>query len=210
MDSDKCVAALENYVRFAQYADPGSHSYSWTDQFTSLATGNSATALLWHDYYDWLNDPSRSPIAAGQFVPALNPAGPNGSFSTYGGSGLGVSRYSRNPQAAYVWEQWATCKGIQEMMALHSYHIFPTRTSVFSVPEIQNAAKNGTLPALNVAKQAWATGTTALVPFPQWLQVLVPLSTHLNNAWTGVEKPRAALTNAKNQINQLFPTLTFV
>jgi hypothetical protein len=95
------------------------------------------------------------------------------------------------------------------MMALGNYHIFPTRTSVFSVPEIQNAANNGTLPALNVAKQAWSTGTTALIPFPQWLQVLVPLATHLSNAWTGVEKPKDALTNAKNQIDQLFPKLTF-
>lgn len=209
MDSDKCVAALENFVRFGQYADPGSHTYTWTDQFTSLAVGTSATGLLWHDYYDWLNDPVRSPVAPGQFASALNPAGPSGSFSTYGGSGLGVSRYSKNPQAAYVWEQWATCKGAQEMMALGKYHIFPTRTSVFSVREIESASNNGSLPGLNVARQAWMTGTTALIPFPRWLEVLVPLSTHLTNAWTGVETPKAALTNAKNQIDRLFPSLTF-
>jgi len=209
LDSDQCLAALENFVRFAKYADPGSHTFTWTDQFNSLAQGTSATALLWHDYYNFLNDPSRSPIAAGQFVPTLNPAGPNGSFSTYGGAGLGVSAFSTRPEAAYLWIQWATCKGLQEQTLLGQYHIFPTRTSVFDLPEVQSAINSQALGALSVAKQAWATGTTALTPFPKWLTVLVPLSVHINNAWTGVETPSQALTNAQSQLNQLYPNLTF-
>jgi multiple sugar transport system substrate-binding protein len=209
LNSDKCLAALQNFVRFSKYADPGSHNFTWTDVFTSLATGASATALLWHDYYNWLNDPSRSPIAAGKFVPALNPAGPAGAFSTYGGAGLGVSRYSRRPEAAYLWIQWATCKGLQEMTLIDKYHIFPTRTSVFDVPEIQSRVNSGTLASLSVAKKAWASGTTALTPFPRWLQVLVPLSTHINNAWTGVETPQQALAAAQSYIESNFPNLTF-
>jgi multiple sugar transport system substrate-binding protein len=209
LNSDKCLAALQNFVRFSKYADPGSHNFTWTDVFTSLATGASATALLWHDYYNWLNDPARSPIAAGKFVPALNPAGPAGAFSTYGGAGLGVSRYSQRPEAAYLWIQWATCKGLQEMTLIDKYHIFPTRTSVFDVPEIQSRVNSGTLASLSVAKQAWASGTTALTPFPKWLQVLVPLSTHINNAWTGVETPQQALSAAQSYIETNFPNLTF-
>jgi multiple sugar transport system substrate-binding protein len=209
LNSDRCLAALQNFVRFSKYADPGSHNFTWTDVFASLATGASATALLWHDYYNWLNDSSRSPIAAGKFVPALNPAGPAGAFSTYGGAGLGVSRYSRRPEAAYLWIQWATCKGIQEMTLIDKYHIFPTRTSVFDVPEIQSRVSSGTLASLNVAKKAWASGTTALTPFPKWLQVLVPLSTHINNAWTGVETPQQALAAAQSYIEINFPNLTF-
>jgi len=209
LESDQCLAALENFVRFEKYADPASHTYTWTDQFTSLATGTSATALLWNDYYDWLNDPQRSPIAAGHFVPALNPAGPNGAFSTYGGSGLSVSRYSSRPEAAYLWLQWATCKGLQEQLLIDQYHIFPTRASVLQAPEVQSQAGLGPLGALGVMQQAWATGTTALTPFPQWLQLLVPLSTQINNAWTGFKTPSQALTDAQNQLNQLFPNLTF-
>jgi multiple sugar transport system substrate-binding protein len=209
LESSECLAALQNYVRFSQYADPGSHSFTWTDQFTSLAQGTSATAVLWHDYYNWLNDPTRSPLAAGQFVPTLNPAGPNGSFSTYGGAGLGVSAFSNRPEAAYLWIQWATCMGVQEQMLLGQYHIFPTRTSVLGVQQVQDEISTGALTAFNVAKQAWSTGTTALTPFPQWLNVLVPLSVHLNNAWTGSETPQEALTNAQNQINKDFPNLTF-
>ena len=209
LESPECLEALENYVRFAKYADPGSHAFTWTDQFTSLAEGTSATAVLWHDYYDWLNDPSRSPIAPGQFVPAVNPAGPNGSFSTYGGAGLGVSAFSKRPEAAYLWIQWATCKGIQEQMLLSQYHIFPTRSSVLSASPVENQTNTSAFAAFNVAKQVWQKGTTALTPFPQWLPVLVLLSTHLNNAWTGSETPSEALTNAQDEINQQHPNLTF-
>ena len=210
LDSEACLGALENFVRFAEFADPGSHTFTWTDQFNSLAQGTSATALLWHDYYNFLNDPARSPIAAGHFVPALNPAGPNGSFSTYGGAGLGVSAFSARPEAAYLWIQWATCKGLQEQMLLGQYHIFPTRTSVFDVPEVQSQVNSQALGALNIAKQAWATGTTALTPFPNWLQILVPLSVHLNNAWTGFETPSEALANAQKQLSQApFSPITF-
>lgn len=208
-ESSECVEALENFVRFEHYADPGSHTYTWTDQFNSLATGTSATALLWTDYYGWLNNPQRSPIAPGQFVPALNPAGPAGSFSTYGGSGLGVSAYSKRPEAAYLWIQWATCAGIQEQELLGEYRIFPTRTSVFNVPQVQAQLGSSEFDAFNVAKQAWATGTTALTPFPQWLNVLTVIATQLSNAWVGVSTPQEALTNAQNLVEQNYPNLTF-
>lgn len=208
-DSSECLEALENYVRFEQYADPGSHNYTWTDQFNSLAQGVSATALLWHDYYDWLNNPQRSPIAPGQFVPALNPAGPAGSFSTYGGSGLGVSAYSRRPQAAYLWIQWATCAGIQEQELIGEYHIFPTRTSVFNVPEIQSEIGSSELTAFDIAKQAWATGTTALTPFPQWLTILTNISAQLSTAWTGAVAPQQALNNIQSYVESTYPNLTF-
>jgi multiple sugar transport system substrate-binding protein len=209
LESDECLAALENFIRFEEYADPGSHTYTWTDQFNSLAQGTSATALLWHDYYNWFNDPQRTPIAPGQYMPALNPAGPQGSFSTYGGAGLGVSAFSKRPEAAYLWIQWATCKGIQEQILLDQYHIFPTRTSVFDVPQVQSELASSELTALNVAKQAWATGTTALTPFPQWLNVITSLAVHLNNAWTGFQTPSDALSAAQTQINQEWPNLTF-
>ena len=210
LESDECLAALENFVRFKPYADPGSSQFTWTDQFNSLATGAAATALLWNDYYGWLNTPSRSPFA-GQFTPALNPAGPRGPFSVYGGSGMAVSRYSTHPEAAYVWMQWATCKGLQEQILLDSYHIFPTRSSVLGVPQVQSETGGDpdAFAAFDVAKQAWKSGTTALTPFPKWLSVLVNLSLHLNNAWTGTESPSEALTNAQSYIEQNFPDLSF-
>lgn len=211
LESDQCLAALENFVRFEPFADPGSFAFTWTDQFSSLATGTSATALLWCGYYEWLNDPVRSPVAPGYFVPAINPAGPIGSFSTFGGSGMGVSRFSRHPEAAYVWIQWATCKGTQEQLLLDSYHVFPSRSSVLDAPPVLSAP--GSDPAgyaaFSVAKKAFQTGVTALTPFPNWFSVLVPLSKHLNRAWKGEESPSEALGNAQAEIEQGFPALTF-
>ncbi len=211
LESAECLAALENFVRFRPFADTGSFAFTWTDQFNSLATGASATALLWCGYYGWLNDPLRSPVAPGQFLPALNPAGPKGSFSTYGGSGMGVSRFSKHPEAAYVWIQWATCKGMQEQLLLDSYHVFPSRSSVPGVPQVQGAVASdaGAYAAFAVTRKAFETGVTALTPFPKWFSVLVPLSLHLNRAWKGEESPSEALASAQSEIEQGFPGLTF-
>ena len=95
------------------------------------------------------------------------------------------------------------------MMALGQYHTFPSRSSVLQVPEVQ--AQAGTLPfsGFEIAQQAWAMGTVALTPFPQWLNVLTNLSVCLHNAWAQVWTPQEALTNAQNYIEQNIPPLTF-
>lgn len=211
LTSSDCVAALENYVRFQPYSDPGSATATWTEQFDSLVAGTSATALLWNDYYGWLNESQYSASRAGQFFPALNPAGPSGSFSTWGGSGLAVSKYSLHPEASYVWMQWATCKGLQEETSIGTYHIVPTRTSVPQTSVVQSAVSSDATgySAFEVAEQAISTGVTALTPFPSWLSVLTILASHLNNAWTGAETPGEALANAQSAINQQYPDLTF-
>lgn len=211
-DSSENIDALENYVRFSDYADPGSVNFTWTDQFDSLTSGVSATAILWCDYYSWLSQPSYAHQWAGEFTPALNPAGPEGSFSTWGGSGLAVSKYSLHPEAAFVWMQWATCKGLQEETLTGSYHIIPTRASVPSTSVVETAVSGDTLDyaAYSIAQQALSTGgVTALTPFPQWLSVLTPLATQLNKAYSGAVSPAEALATAQTDVVTSFPNLTF-
>jgi multiple sugar transport system substrate-binding protein len=208
INSDAAVAALENFVRFQPYADPGSAFYTWTDVFTSLAKGLSATGILWHDYAGWLSDPSRT-LYPGQFGYAQVPAGPQGSFSTYGGAGVGVSKYSRNPDAAWLWMQWATAKGTAEALLLDTYHILPTRQSVLSVPEIQTTLQQGAYGATLLAQQLYASNKVVpLIGFPAWFQVLDVISAHLHSAWSGLESPAQALSAAQQGVEQL-GALTF-
>jgi len=207
-DSDAAVAALDNFTRFQPYADPGSAFYTWTDVFTSLAKGLSATGILWHDYAGWLSDPART-IYPGQFGYAQVPAGPQGSFSTYGGAGVGVSKYSRNPDAAWLWMQWATAKGTAEALLLDTYHILPTRQSVLAVPEFQAALQQEAYVATKLAQQLYASNKVVpLIGFPGWLQVLDVIAGHLHNAWSGLESSKQALSAARQGVEKLGP-LTF-
>jgi multiple sugar transport system substrate-binding protein len=204
-DSDAAVAALDNFIRFQPYADPGSAYYTWTDVFTSLAKGLSATGILWHDYAGWLSDPART-LYPGLFGYAQVPAGPRGSFSTYGGAGVGVSKYSHNPDAAWLWMQWATAKGTAEALVLDTYHILPTRQSVLAVPGIQAALQQETYTATKLAQQLYASDKVVpLIGFPAWLQVLDVIAGHLHNAWVGLESSRQALSAARQGVEQLGP-----
>ena len=209
MDTADAVAALENFVRFMPYSDPGSASFTWTEVFASLARGGAACGLLWNDYAAWLNDPVRS-LQAGNFAFKDNPAGPKGSFSTFGGAGIGVSKYSRNPDAAWLWMQWATAKGVEEALLLDTYHIFPSRRSALGVSEVQSAMQQGSSYAsARLANEIYSSGRVrTLMGFPNWFKALDILDTHLNSAWRGIESPRVALTAARQGIEQL-GALTF-
>ena len=113
VDTDTGLAALEDFVRFQPFSDPGSSTFTWDGVFNSMAHSAAAQGLLFDGYATWLNDPQRS-LVTGQMGYAQNPAGPKGRFHPYAGSGVGVSRYSQNPERAWLWAQWATAEGTQE------------------------------------------------------------------------------------------------
>jgi multiple sugar transport system substrate-binding protein len=203
MDSDAAIAALENFVRFYPYSDIGSSSYIWTDVFNSLQRGLSACGLLWHDYAGWLNDPLRS-IEAGKFGFKEPPAGPKGAFSTFGGAGVGVSKYSRNPDAAWLWLQWATARGTEEALLLDTYRILPARRSAIKSPEVQAAIQGSSYASTKLAYDMYSTGrVVTLLSFPQWFKALDIISTHLTSAWVGRETPRNSMIAARHEVESL-------
>lgn len=208
LDTDEAVAALENFVRFKPYSDPGSTTYYWTDVFSSLSQGFSAAGLLWHDYLPWFSDPART-VIPGKFAIKENPSGSAGSFSTIDGSGIGVSKFSSNPDLAWLWVQWATALGTQETLLLDQYHIVPTRPAVYSVPAIADALTGPGYTAAALAKNIQDSGgAVELIPFPKWNSALNALAAQLSSAWQGLVTPDTALATAQTQIEAL-GTLTF-
>ena len=208
VNTDTALAALEDFIRFKPLSDPGSGTYTWDGVFQSLSHELAAHALLFDGYTTWMNDPQRS-LVLGQMGYAQNPAGPNGRFHPYAGSGVGVSRYSKNPQTAWLWAQWATAKGAQEAKLLGKYHNFPTRSSVTQAPQVAAALQTGELAMANLVAQIWQEGSlTTLLGFPRWLQASTILGSALNTAWTGTVAAKAALDGAQTQLEAM-GTLTF-
>jgi len=207
-NTDACVAALEDYVRFAPLSDPASLTYTWDNVFSSLAHESAACGLLFDGYAQWLEDPQRSDVS-GLMGYAMNPAGPDGRFHPYAGSGVGVSKYSKNPEMAWLWVQWATAKGTQEAKLLGKYNNFPTRTSVTQAPEIANGLQSGALGVADLVNQVWQAGSlTTLLGFPDWLKAAVIIEGDLSAAFNGSLKPAAALADAQTRVENL-GTLTF-
>jgi multiple sugar transport system substrate-binding protein len=208
LGSDAAESALEMYLSLKPYSDPASYVYTWDAMATDLLRGIGATALEFQEYGPWMDDPTRS-LVVGDMGYSTIPAGPNGSFSTYGGDGIGISIYSKHPEAAWLWLQWATSLGTQEMALLGQYHAYPSRTAVFNDSMVQEALGTEPYRAVNVTKQVWDSGNiAALLPFPQWLNSLDIISNNLHDAWLGTISPSQALSASVQGVGALGP-LTF-
>jgi multiple sugar transport system substrate-binding protein len=203
VNTDAALAALEDFVRFEPYSDPGSSSYTWDNVFDSVSHRTAATGLLWNGYSDWMNDNQRSTVV-GLVGQAKNPAGPDGAFHPFAGSGIGVSRYSNNPEMAWLWIQWATAKGTQEAMILDQYHVYPTRSSVTEAPQVASELQTSSLAIANLTDQIWkSNAVTTLLGFPLWLQASTILANALNTAWSGTVSPSDALAGAQTKLEQM-------
>ncbi len=208
VNTDAGLAALEDYLRFQAYSDPGSTSYTFEDVFESLVHETAAQALMFDGFSAWVNDYQRS-LVPGLVGYTKVPAGPKGSFSPYAGSGVGVSRYSSNPEMAWLWAQWATAKGTQEAKILGQYHNYPTRSSVTAVPQVSSALKTSSLSTASLVDEIWRDGAlTTLLGFPLWLQAAVIISNSLSAAWIGTLSPSVALSQAQTKLEQM-GTLSF-
>jgi len=203
LSSSQALSALENFASLVPYSDPASYTYDWSQVATDISRGYASAGLDWYDYSYLLESPSTS-FVAGEVGFAQNPSGPMGSFSTYGGGGIGVSAYSKHPEAAWLWLQWATAYGTQLMMVTDTFHVLPTRTAVLQDPSIQNSLNGSDYQALQVASQIWKTNDVfALTPFPKWWNALNIIDFHLSQVFANLETPESSLQTMVQQIEKL-------
>jgi multiple sugar transport system substrate-binding protein len=204
INTPEAVAALENFIRLKDYSDPASASSTWAELGILMAVGRVANAIQWADYSSVVNNPVQS-LTAGKWDYTINPAGPAGSYSTFGGAGVGVSQYSRNPEASWLWLQWATAYGTQIVTLQDPLHYStPTRTKVYSDPKVQEEIKSGRLRYLQVTQDILASNKVAtLIAFPAWQLVRVQLGDVLSRCWNGGLTPRDALKLGQDNIDKI-------
>lgn len=123
--------ALETYSRLLRdYGPPGVVNYSFYQISALYRSGRAAMA------FESSNE-LRTVMEGGERLKdtALTafPAGKAGQVPTAIGWGMAVSAYSKQPDAAWYFVQWATSPAVQKMMAVQG--IAPPRSSVASDPE---------------------------------------------------------------------------
>jgi len=210
INSDEAVAALENYLKLKNYSDPASASSSWVELSILMSVGRVSTAINWADYASIMNNPVQS-LTPGKWGYTSNPVGPAGSFSTFGGAGVGVSKYSRQPELAWLWLQWATSVGTQIVSLQDPLHYStPTRLSVYNDSFVKQMIDSGPLSYLRIAQEVLSSKRVAtLITFPGWQQVRVILADVLSRTWNGGLTPRQALKDAQENIDKLGPVFQF-
>jgi multiple sugar transport system substrate-binding protein len=191
------IAGLNWYRELLSVAAPGATASTWDGQLEMMRAGRVALVQSWDEFFPGLDaDDSR---VRGLWEPArpLTPVAlrspadcgfnekPNAGHQ--GGSSIALSRYSRNPEAAWIFLQWATCREIMTRCTLAG-GFAPTRSACFEDPRVRAKAKAtaGTTRHLEVVKWTIDNAIATEPHFPQWMGYSTnELPTELGKLLTG-------------------------
>jgi len=195
------VLALENFVRFYPYTLPNALTNDWDGCVSDLAHGLAANAITFEDYSVLIDDPLRS-IEVGNMGYSVNPSGPSGSYSTYVGDGLGISKFTKNTEAAWLWLQWATAQGTQMMLvADNQTRYVPSRSSALNSPFVQGIIATPTYYPVQLTEQILASGKVAYVPtFKGSDGASAAIALAIYNTFVGQASAQQALDQAQSTV----------
>jgi multiple sugar transport system substrate-binding protein len=152
-NDEQAVKGLQWYQEMLKNAPPQSTASTWDGQFQMMQAGQVALVNSWDEFFPGLDaDDSKvkglweplHPISSMSGVRPVAEAGfgeiPN--VGHQGGSILGLSKYSKNLDAAWVFMQWACSKEIMTRCTLLG-GFAPMRLSSFDDPRVKEKAKVG-------------------------------------------------------------------
>lgn len=201
VNSPANVEALENFARFYPYTLPSSITFTWDDCVEAMAHGQAANAITFEDDSVLIYDPLRS-IEQNNTAYSVNPAGPSGAYSTYIGDGIGISKFTKNPEAAWLWLQWATAAGTQMMLvADNETRYVPSRTSVTNSSFVQEIISAPDYYPVRLSQQILASGQIGHIPaFKGSDDAADTIAAQIFSAYTGASSAQAALDAAQAQL----------
>ncbi len=146
------IAGLQRYQEWVKNAPPESLNSTWDGQSQMMAAGQCALVQSWDEFFPGL-DADTSKVK-GLWMPAkplvgkpLRAAADVGfgeipGYAHQGGSILGLSKYSKNIDPAWLFMQWACSKDIMTRCTLIG-GFAPMRLSSFSDPRVKEKAVVG-------------------------------------------------------------------
>jgi multiple sugar transport system substrate-binding protein len=146
--NDAAAIAGLDYLRELQtYMPAAVTTYDWAGQAAAIQQGQGGQVLTWGENLPGWDDPTTSPVA-GLLQPAVPPAAAalrppeqagfeeRPEVGHQGGSAYGLSRYSKQAEAAWVFLQWATSADTQTRAAILGGGASPMRRSTYDDPRV--------------------------------------------------------------------------
>lgn len=183
-NSPEAVEATTSYVNLIKngYSSPNSVTFTEGDAGTQFSSGKSAMFVAWSWYYGNYNNPKNvAPEVLGNigFVPAPAITGkPPISYSQIWP--VGISKYSKNQDAAWEYLKWLTNAKTEKAVVLDKSkpefdNVVAVHYSTLQDPEVNKVHQNLQSTILNVLKTA---RTEPLIP--EWPQVESVLEVAIN------------------------------
>ena len=144
------VEGLQWYQELLKMSPPNSTASTWDGQFEMMHSGQVALVQSWDEFFPGL-DANDSKVRglwqpAHPLVPKALRAPADCGFNEkpnaghQGGSVISLSKYSKNPEAAWIFLQWGCCKEIMTRCTLAG-GFAPMRISSFEDPRVKAKAK---------------------------------------------------------------------
>lgn len=192
-DSEASVAALETFLKLAQYAPTGVEAYNASEVRDALMQGTTGMAIeLWPSWAPDLDNPDLSKVP-GEIGIIAAPGQVNESAAMLGTWLMAVPASANNPELAREFIDFMTSAEVQKTLALET-GTPPTRGSVYNDPEI-------------VAKYRWypdqfeaLENGRARPRITQWAEVETILGDFLQLALIGEMEPADAVREANARI----------
>lgn len=167
-------------MELGKYMDPGVTGWDWGGQGDAFTQGKAGVFISWGEFFPGFDDPSKSKVV-GLVEPADCPKedklltkaesgfDETPGISHQGGSCLALSKYAPNPDAAWVFMQWATSPDITARANTQGSNT-PIRTSNYTDPRVieKNKVTPGTTRHFEVTKRAIETRMGTEPHLPQW------------------------------------------
>lgn len=118
-----------------EIAPHGVLTYQEPESLDVFIQGKAVFHRNWPYAWEVSNNPERSRIAGKVGITKLPHFVGGKSYSTLGGWQVGISSYSENKQAAWIFVQFLTSERIQKLLALRAGRA-PTRKALYMDPEI--------------------------------------------------------------------------
>lgn len=182
---ERGLEAMDYWTKLHKTMPPGVSGWTWDGEGQSVAQGVAATMMSWGEFFPSFDDPAASKVSG--LMEAVRLPKPKHTLRTVeetgygeipgighqGGSSLAVSKNSANPDAAWIFMQWATCYDTQVLITALGGGTGPTRESVYDDPRIvaNNRVGPGTTRHLNVVRDTIAMDMGSEPDLPEWTEI---------------------------------------
>ncbi|WP_150526610.1 ABC transporter substrate-binding protein [Roseibium sediminis] len=184
-NDERGLEAMEYWTKLWKTMPPGVTGWTWDGQGQSVAQGVAASMMSWGEFFPYFDDPSATKVSG--LMEAVRVPVPTRALRTtaetgfgeipgvghQGGSSLAVSKNSKNPDAAWIFMQWATSYDTQVLITALGGGTGPTRKSVYDDPRIiaNNRVGAGTTRHLNIVRDTIAMDMGSEPDLPQWAEI---------------------------------------
>jgi multiple sugar transport system substrate-binding protein len=216
INNEAAVAGAEYMLELGKYMPPGATTWDWSGQGDSFTQGLAGLMISWGEFFPGFDVPDKSKVV-GLVEPApcpqeisLRPIEQCGfdekpGISHQGGSCLALSKYSKSPDAAWVFMQWATSSDIQTRASIIGGGSSPMRQSTFDDPRVKEKATvtAGTTRHFDVTLDAINNRIGSEPHLPAWAALSVEVTaTELGKMTTGAQDIKTTLDNMARGLDE--------